>query len=63
MICKDIIRQNLKGNAEKYDISVFESVTSTNTLLKEVAENGAPDGTVIIAESQTAGKGRMGRSF
>ena len=38
MICKDIIRQNLKGNTEKYDISVFESVTSTNTLLKEMAE-------------------------
>ncbi len=63
MICKDIIRQNLKGSAQKYDISVFESVTSTNTLLKEMAANGAPDGTVIIAESQTAGKGRMGRSF
>lgn len=63
MISEDILRQSLKGAAKRYDISVFESVTSTNTLLKEMAEKGAADGTVVIAESQTAGKGRMGRSF
>lgn len=42
---------------------VYKTVTSTNTLAKERASLGAPDGTVIIAEEQTGGKGRLGRSF
>lgn len=47
----------------KLDINVFSVVSSTNTVLKEMAEQGAPEGTVVIAEEQTAGKGRMGKSF
>ena len=38
-------------------------VESTNDLAKKQADNGAPHGTVIIAEQQTRGRGRMGRSF
>ncbi|MBO4473530.1 MAG: HTH domain-containing protein [Clostridiales bacterium] len=45
------------------DFEVFDEVTSTNTLLKEKAAAGAREGSVIIANSQTGGKGRMGRSF
>lgn len=41
----------------------FSQVSSTNTLAKEMASQGAPHGTVLIAGSQTAGRGRMGRSF
>lgn len=44
-------------------LQVQTEVTSTNTLLKVQAEQGAPEGTVLIAESQTAGKGRLGRHF
>lgn len=40
-------------------LQVQTEVTSTNTLLKAQAEQGAPEGTVLIAESQTAGKGRL----
>lgn len=40
-----------------------KTVTTTMNVCKQAAENGAPEGYVIIAESQTAGKGRMGRSF
>ena len=43
--------------------TVFDEVVSTNTLLKERASEGAKEGTVIIANSQTGGKGRLGRSF
>lgn len=46
-----------------FDISVFECVTSTNSLAKELAQSGEKQGGVIIAESQTAGRGRLGRSF
>ena len=36
---------------------------STNRYLKELAAAGAPEGTVIIAGRQSAGRGRLGRSF
>ena len=55
------IKQHLKN--PDLDISVFPSVTSTNTLLKEMAEQGAKEGTIIIAEEQTAGRGRTGKQF
>lgn len=41
----------------------YEVTDSTNTRLKELAQNGATAGTVAIANEQTAGKGRLGRSF
>ena len=40
-----------------------EEVTSTNTLLRQQAEEGVPEGTVLIAARQTAGRGRRDRSF
>ena len=44
-------------------LEAFESLGSTNTYLKKRAAEGAPEGTVVIANAQTAGRGRMGRSF
>ena len=41
----------------------FDSVDSTNTYLKTAARQGAPHGTVAVADCQTGGKGRLGRSF
>lgn len=46
-----------------YYIERFAALDSTNDYLKQLAESGAPEGTVIIAEEQTAGKGRLGRSW
>ncbi len=45
------------------NIKFYECVTSTNDLLKEKALNGAKDGTVIAALSQTNGRGRRGKTF
>lgn len=39
------------------------SVESTNTTLKELAKQGLPEGYVLVADSQTGGRGRLGRSF
>jgi BirA family biotin operon repressor/biotin-[acetyl-CoA-carboxylase] ligase len=39
------------------------SVASTNTLAMELAQQGAPEGTLVIAEEQTAGRGRLGRRW
>lgn len=41
----------------------FESIDSTNTRAKQFATQGAPHGTALIADSQTGGRGRLGRSF
>lgn len=40
-----------------------DCVSSTSTVLKELARNGAADGTVFTARTQSGGRGRMGRSF
>ena len=41
----------------------LESIDSTNTYAKELAREGAAEGTVVIADHQTEGRGRLGRSF
>lgn len=45
------------------EVTVFDTVTSTNIIAKERAASGAAHGTAIIAANQTAGRGRRGRSF
>ena len=47
----------------KEQVLVFDSLPSTNTHAIALAKAGAPEGTVVIARHQTAGRGRMGRSF
>ena len=44
-------------------IRYFPVIGSTNDVLKEMARQGAPHGTAILAGHQTGGHGRMGRSF
>lgn len=41
----------------------FDTIDSTNTQAKHLAVQGAPQGTVLIADHQTGGRGRRGRSF
>ena len=57
------IRKYLKDACRELPITVVEETQSTNTALRALAEAGAPEGTVYIAQSQTGGRGRMGRSF
>lgn len=45
------------------EIYYFGSIDSTNTKAKELAEEGHPSGTLVVADRQTAGKGRRGRSW
>lgn len=44
-------------------LHVFDVVASTNDVARELAEHGAPGGTVIIADAQTAGRGRAGKAW
>lgn len=50
-----------KGRME--NIIIFDSIPSTNIRLNELAYEGASDMTVAIANEQTGGRGRRGRSF
>lgn len=44
-------------------ILYFDTIDSTNTHAKALAAQGAPQGTVLIADHQTGGRGRRGRTF
>jgi len=44
-------------------LTVLETVDSTNTFAKALAAQSAPHGTIVLADHQTGGRGRLGRSF
>ncbi len=45
------------------DIQVFEETTSTNDVVEKMARDGVREGVVVFAESQTKGRGRLGRKW
>ncbi len=45
------------------DIHVFEQTTSTNDVIEKLARDGVKEGAVVFAESQTKGRGRLGRKW
>ena len=57
------IQALLRGRAADCRVLVERAVDSTNDELKRRAAAGCPTGTVLVAERQTGGKGRLGRSF
>jgi len=58
------IRERLETRVfGKQDIVYFQETDSTNLRAKSLADRGAPEGTVVIAESQTEGRGRRGRTW
>ena len=57
------IRQHLGKDVVCPDLRCLEEIDSTNSYLKREALSGAPHGTVVTADLQTAGRGRMNRSF
>ena len=60
---KDKIISCLNDRMSVGDIIILEETDSTNRVLKELAAEGAPAGTVVIADRQSAGRGRLGRKF
>src|SRR5262249_27307346 len=45
------------------DIRVFEETTSTNDVVDKLGRDGVKEGVVVLAEKQTKGRGRLGRSW
>ena len=57
------IRAGLATKWMAREIHYFDETDSTNQQAFDLARKGAPHGTAVIAEGQTAGRGRLGRSF
>lgn len=57
------LRDRLNGVTFVRRLVVLERVESTNDEARRLAAEGAPAGTVVLAETQTAGRGRLGRTW
>ncbi len=57
------IREGLDTRFIGREVVSLPTVGSTNEVAKALATRGAPQGTLVVAEEQTAGKGRMGRRW
>ncbi len=61
IILKKIFLEQYLNN--KLNIEIFDTIDSTNNYAKQLGASDEKENTLIIAESQTGGRGRMGRSF
>ena len=52
------IQNHLAGHPWQDKIIWLECIDSTNTYAKQLARTGAPEGTIVIADQQTGGRGR-----
>ncbi|MEO8876588.1 MAG: biotin--[acetyl-CoA-carboxylase] ligase [Polyangiaceae bacterium] len=57
----ELVRE--RGLAVGTPLEIMHETTSTNDVAKRAAKNGAPHGATFVAERQTAGRGRQGRSW
>ena len=57
------IQSRLSTNCIGHPILSYEKVSSTNDVLKDLAVQGAPEGTTVVAEAQSRGRGRRGREW
>jgi BirA family transcriptional regulator, biotin operon repressor / biotin---[acetyl-CoA-carboxylase] ligase len=57
------VKKGLKTEFIGHDIHYFKEVDSTNDVAKYLAEEGAEEGTIVVAEIQNRGKGRRGKTW
>ena len=60
-IGEEELRGALRPGGPWTDVVCLDVADSTNRVAMEMAENGAKHGTVVVADAQTAGRGRLGR--
>jgi BirA family transcriptional regulator, biotin operon repressor / biotin---[acetyl-CoA-carboxylase] ligase len=63
ILTPDMLRHRLKGSLFGKRIHHFFKTDSTNRVALELGHAGEPEGTVVLAEEQTAGRGRAGRAW
>ena len=62
-VCKNALIDALGAQFNSITVRVFDEIDSTNTEAKRMALDGFSGEALLVAHSQTAGRGRMGRSF
>jgi BirA family biotin operon repressor/biotin-[acetyl-CoA-carboxylase] ligase len=63
ILTPDALRQRLKGSLFGKRIYHFFRVDSTNRVALELGHAGEPEGAIVLSEEQTAGRGRLGRTW
>lgn len=63
MYSKEELLEGLHTKVIGRRLFVFDEIDSTNTCAKTLADTGMEDGTIVISDYQTAGRGRFGRSW
>jgi len=63
ILTPDMLKQRLKGSLFGKRIFHFFRTDSTNRVALELGHAGEPEGAVVLAEEQTAGRGRGGRAW
>jgi len=63
LLADDLLVRLGKTKVIGRDIHVFKQTTSTNDVIEKLARDGVKEGVVIFAESQTRGRGRLGRKW
>jgi BirA family biotin operon repressor/biotin-[acetyl-CoA-carboxylase] ligase len=63
VLSPEAIAQRLRTRALGRALHIFPELDSTNTTAREMGATGAPHGTVVIADAQRRGRGRMGRAW
>src|SRR5271170_6533657 len=63
LFADDLLARLGKTKVIGRDIQVFEQTTSTNDVIEKLARDGVKEGVVVFAESQTKGRGRLGRKW
>ena len=61
-VCKNALIEALGAQFERVSVHVFDEIDSTNTQAKRMPLDGFRGDALLVAHSQTAGRGRMGRS-
>ncbi len=59
----DFLRENLQRIPLISATHIYQSVASTNETARRLAKHGAPGGTLVLADQQTGGRGRLGRAW
>src|SRR5512139_1434469 len=59
----DLVQQGLTTSRLGRPLHYCLEITSTNSRARELADGGAAEGTVVVAESQSQGRGRLGRRW
>jgi len=63
LLADDLLARLGKTKVIGRDIHVFKQTTSTNDVIEKLARDGVKEGVVVFAESQTRGRGRLGRKW